>query len=60
MSALSRELSDRIATETGTEAPSTDEAAEFEEWLEVVRVSHEELYACVAGEIESHIMTKGF
>ncbi|OKK14260.1 hypothetical protein AMK16_30905 [Streptomyces sp. CB00455] len=60
MSALSRDLNDRIAAETGSAAPSTDDAVEFEEWLEAVKVSHEELYAGVAAEIESHIMTKAF
>ncbi|MFB7469013.1 hypothetical protein ACFCZ1_36945 [Streptomyces sp. NPDC056224] len=59
-SALSRGLHARIVAETGAAAPSTDDAVEFEEWLEAVKVSHEELYAGVAAEIESHIMTKGF
>ncbi|MFE2341159.1 hypothetical protein ACFXCR_16885 [Streptomyces sp. NPDC059431] len=60
MSALSRDLNDRIVAETGGAAPSTDDSTEFEEWLEAVKVSHEELYAGVAAEIESHMMTKTF
>lgn len=58
MSALSEGMGDRIAAETGAAAPSTDDAVAFEEWLDAVKVSHEELYADVAAEIESHIMTK--
>ncbi|MEV0184662.1 hypothetical protein AB0I54_36090 [Streptomyces sp. NPDC050625] len=56
--ALSTEIQQRIVEETGSAAPSTDDAAAFEAWLDGIKDSHEELYAGVAAEIESAVMTK--
>jgi hypothetical protein len=56
--ALSTEIQERIVEETGSAAPSTDNAAAFETWLDGIKGSHEELYASVASEIEAFIMAK--
>ncbi|MFJ3906204.1 hypothetical protein [Streptomyces sp. NPDC090025] len=56
--ALSTEIQQLIVEETGSAAPSTDDAAAFESWLDGIKGSHEELYAGVAAEIEAFIMGK--
>ncbi|MFE3788231.1 hypothetical protein ACFXPW_13225 [Streptomyces goshikiensis] len=56
--ALSTEIQQRIVAETGSAAPSTDDAVAFEAWLDGVQESHSDLFAGVATEIESLMGTK--
>ncbi|MFD7703717.1 hypothetical protein [Streptomyces caelestis] len=56
--ALSTEIQQRIIEETGSAAPSTDDAAGFEAWLDGIKHSHEDLYAGIATEIEEAVMGK--
>ncbi|MFD3728466.1 hypothetical protein [Streptomyces sp. NPDC058671] len=56
--ALSTEIQELIVEETGSAAPSTDDATAFEAWLDGIKDSHEELYAGVAAEIEGFVMGK--
>ncbi|KUN77853.1 hypothetical protein AQJ66_32025 [Streptomyces bungoensis] len=56
--ALSTEIQQRIVEETGSAAPSTDDATAFEAWLDGIKDSHEDLYAGVAAEIEGAVMQK--
>ncbi|MFE4637728.1 hypothetical protein ACFRJ1_30730 [Streptomyces sp. NPDC056773] len=51
--ALSTEIQERIVAETGSAAPSTDDAVAFESWLDGIKESNSDLFAGVATEIES-------
>jgi hypothetical protein len=56
--ALSVEIQERIIEETGSAAPSTDDAVAFEAWLEGVKESNSGLFVGIASEIEQAMGNK--
>ncbi|GAA3492873.1 hypothetical protein [Streptomyces cremeus] len=56
--ALSTDIQQRIVSETGAAAPSTDDAVAFEAWAEGLKGTNEGLFEAVASEIEELIMGK--
>ncbi|MCX5205039.1 hypothetical protein OG897_26725 [Streptomyces sp. NBC_00237] len=56
--ALSTDIQQRIVAETGSAAPTTDDAVAFEAWVEGLKGSNDGLFEAVASEIEELIMGK--